>query len=77
MSIVFVGGGNMAAALIGGMLAGDFSADEITVVEPTEAARASLVERFGISAVGSAGAAPLPANQSLPARPCSMTPRTR
>ncbi|MCB1887370.1 MAG: pyrroline-5-carboxylate reductase [Rhodocyclaceae bacterium] len=61
MSIVFVGGGNMAAALIGGMLAGDFSADEITVVEPTEAARASLVERFGISAVGSAGAAPLPA----------------
>ncbi len=61
MSIVFVGGGNMAAALIGGMLAGDFSADEITVIEPTEAARRRLVERFGVRAVGSADEAPLPA----------------
>ncbi|MCB1956754.1 MAG: pyrroline-5-carboxylate reductase [Rhodocyclaceae bacterium] len=62
MSIVFVGGGNMAAALIGGMLAGDFAAHEITVVEPSEASRARLNEQFGVHVVASAADAPLPAD---------------
>ncbi|MEN9456384.1 MAG: hypothetical protein RL210_1903, partial [Pseudomonadota bacterium] len=34
MQIVFVGGGNMATALIGGMLRQGFAADEISVMEP-------------------------------------------
>ena len=51
MSIVFIGGGNMAGALIGGLIAKGRSAAEITVLEPQAAARARLSERYGVACV--------------------------
>ncbi|MDR1969534.1 MAG: pyrroline-5-carboxylate reductase [Burkholderiaceae bacterium] len=47
MKITFIGGGNMAAALIGGMQKQGFSAANIQVVEPLAAARERLAETFG------------------------------
>jgi pyrroline-5-carboxylate reductase len=48
MKITFLGGGNMANALIGGMRQQGFSAPAIQVVEPLEAARERLTETFGV-----------------------------
>ena len=44
--IAFVGGGNMATALVGGMLARGVRADTIRIVEPLPAQRAKLALRF-------------------------------
>ncbi len=44
--IGFVGGGNMASCLIGGLLADDFPAGQVIVADPDAATRASLRERF-------------------------------
>jgi pyrroline-5-carboxylate reductase len=50
MRITFIGGGNMAAALIGGLLAHDRSrASDIRIVDPAQAQRVSLAKRFGVS----------------------------
>lgn len=51
MKISFLGGGNMAAALIGGLLAKGFPAADLQVAELSEAGRASLEERFSVRAV--------------------------
>lgn len=51
MKIVFVGGGNMASALIGGLLARDVPAASIFVVEPSQAQRHALRERFGVTSI--------------------------
>lgn len=48
MKISFIGGGNMAAALIGGMLKRGYSAAAIQVVELVPAARERLTEQFGV-----------------------------
>src|SRR5512146_1249372 len=48
MKITFLGGGNMATALIGGMRQQGFSAPAIQVVEPLDAARERLTEAFGV-----------------------------
>ncbi len=48
MKITFIGGGNMATALIGGMKKQGFSAAGIQVVEPLAEARERLTESFGI-----------------------------
>lgn len=48
MKILFIGGGNMATALIGGILQQGGSAGDIRVVEVVEAARASLQQRYGV-----------------------------
>ena len=45
MSIAFIGGGNMAGALIGGLLAKGFDATQIAVVESADGARAKLAAR--------------------------------
>jgi pyrroline-5-carboxylate reductase len=45
MTTTFIGGGNMATALIGGMLARGASAADVRVVEPLAAARAELATR--------------------------------
>jgi pyrroline-5-carboxylate reductase len=51
MQVVFIGGGNMAAALIGGLLRADWSAGELAVVE-VDPQRCELLRReFGVTAI--------------------------
>ena len=49
MKISFIGGGNMARALIGGLLAKGWAASDIHVVEPDAAKRTQLQQDFGIT----------------------------
>ncbi|WP_395703693.1 pyrroline-5-carboxylate reductase [Aquabacterium sp.] len=55
--ISFIGGGNMASALIGGLLKAGRAPQDILVVDPGEAQRASLQSRFGVRTQGAADAA--------------------
>lgn len=48
MKITFIGGGNMATALIGGMIRQGFVADEIHVVDPDSGRRDFLSSSFGV-----------------------------
>lgn len=48
MKVSFLGGGNMAAALIGGMLKRGYSAAAIQVIELIPEARERLTESFGV-----------------------------
>jgi pyrroline-5-carboxylate reductase len=50
MRISFIGGGNMATALIGGMLDAGFRPEDIDVLEPEAAKGAELAHRFGCAA---------------------------
>jgi pyrroline-5-carboxylate reductase len=50
-TIAFIGGGNMASAIIGGLLKQGVSASNILVVEPFDEARAKLKQLFGIAAL--------------------------
>jgi pyrroline-5-carboxylate reductase len=59
MKITFLGGGNMASALIGGLLKQGFSANEIKVVELLEAGRERLRQDFGVDARASVDEAAL------------------
>ena len=54
MNITFLGGGNMAHALIGGLLKQGFAASDIQVIEPAAAARERLAEVFTVNSVESA-----------------------
>ena len=54
MKITFLGGGNMAAALIGGMLEREFVASTITVIEPVAERREWLMGQFGVAVAGKA-----------------------
>lgn len=56
MKITFLGGGNMAAALIGGMLDRGFEANEIQVVELDADNRQRLHSRFGVRVAAEADA---------------------
>ena len=55
-SIAFVGGGNMASAIIGGLIHQGLPAASISVVEPFEAAREALRSNFAIEALPAADA---------------------
>ena len=56
MKITFLGGGNMATALIGGLLNKGFMADDMVVIEINEENHKHLRRRYGVSCV----AAPTP-----------------
>ena len=47
-SIGFIGGGNMAASIIGGLINDGFPANNIRVAEPNDTARGQLTTNFGI-----------------------------
>ena len=46
--IAFIGGGNMAKAMVGGLCKNGFTADHILVIEPNETNRQSLASEFGV-----------------------------
>ena len=52
LKIGFIGGGNMAAALIGGMANSLLPGGNIHVVDPNEEKRAALHQQFGVTAAG-------------------------
>ena len=47
-TIAFIGGGNMAASLIGGLIAGGWPADRIRVTDPNSARREALASEFSV-----------------------------
>ncbi len=53
--IVFIGGGNMARAIIGGLIGSGRPAASIVVVDPGDDQRAALQSDFGVMALAAAG----------------------
>jgi pyrroline-5-carboxylate reductase len=56
-TVVFIGGGNMASALIGGLLKAGRAPQSIVVVEPFAPQRDKLAANFGIAPLAAAGPA--------------------
>lgn len=59
MKIAFIGGGNMASALIGGMISQGQAATDILVVDPDTTAREKVSSQHGVQAFETAEAASL------------------
>ena len=49
MNITFIGGGNMARALVGGLIARGTASKALAVIEIDADARATIAARFGIA----------------------------
>lgn len=54
MKMTFLGGGNMANALIGGLLKQGFAATDINVIDPGVEARSKLTQAYAVNCVESA-----------------------
>lgn len=52
-TLAFIGGGNMARSLIGGLIAQGLPAAQIIVSDPMEAQRAQLAQQYGVQVAGS------------------------
>ena len=55
-TLAFIGGGNMASAIIGGLIKQGTPANRILVVEPFEEARQRLLAQFGVRVLAAADA---------------------
>ena len=55
--IAFIGGGNMASAILGGLIRQGLSASQITVVEPFAETAGQLRQRYGVAVLPEASAA--------------------
>jgi len=62
VKVTFLGGGNMGAAIVGGLVARGFPAADLAVVEPGAAAREALAARYGVAVFPAAGPALPPAD---------------
>ncbi|MBL4798670.1 MAG: pyrroline-5-carboxylate reductase [Oleispira sp.] len=56
-NICFIGGGNMATSLIGGLIAQGHPAGSISVSDPNESQRQQLIEQYSINAFADSGPA--------------------
>ncbi|NZA28328.1 pyrroline-5-carboxylate reductase [Luteimonas sp. SJ-92] len=56
-TVAFIGGGNMARSLIGGMIARGAAAGDVRVADPNEAARRALAADFGVTVFADAAEA--------------------
>jgi pyrroline-5-carboxylate reductase len=55
--LAFIGGGNMACAILGGLIASGHPADRVLVVEPHAPQAAQVREKFGVRVEAAGGAA--------------------
>lgn len=77
MRVLFLGGGNMGAAMVGGLVARGQSPGNITVIEPHGAARQSLQARFGVATLEAASAWPPSGVAVLAVKPQQMREAVR
>lgn len=72
MKVAFVGGGNMGAAIVGGLVARGMAAADIVVVEPHASAREALAARFGVRTLAEAAGWPAADVAVLAVKPQQM-----
>ena len=61
MRLTFIGGGNMASALIGGLIARGQRAADVSVIDPAADCRVGLAQRLGVRVAERPDAAAAPA----------------